>query len=228
MSPAPFVRAAVLAALAALPAAAQSSDAAPDAPPRLANAAEVREALPAFYPDTLRALRVGAPVRLRLRVDEDGSVGAAEVMRSSSFPSLDAAALSLAEMLRFEPARVDGRAVRQWVEFPVEFQPPIPVEPLPLRGRMSAGPRLLNLRELRATHTQHCRRSRHTVEGRVSIFIGTDGLPLALYLLAPSGDAAMDQSLVHVAMLARFSPARLEDGTPVPVWVGLPLHCEIG
>ena len=105
--------AAALLAVAA-PAAAQESAPA-DGPPRLSNADEVRAAVPALYPDTLRALRVGARVRVRMRVDPDGTVGASGIMRSGAFAPLDSAALRVVALMRFEPARVAGEPVAQWV-----------------------------------------------------------------------------------------------------------------
>lgn len=61
-------------------------------------------------------------VRLRLAVGTDGRVKTAEVVASSGFPLLDAAALAAVREWRYEPAREDGRPVAEERRVAVEFQ----------------------------------------------------------------------------------------------------------
>ncbi|HSW29993.1 MAG TPA: TonB family protein [Longimicrobiales bacterium] len=75
------------------------------------------------YPISFQRAGIGGAVGVLLWVDSTGAVGFVNLGKSSGVPDLDRAALQVAPMLRFEPARRLGRAVGTWVEFDVRFEP---------------------------------------------------------------------------------------------------------
>lgn len=93
-----------------------------ETPPSLLNQDEIAAALWTETPAELR--ETYGRVTLRLRVDTDGFVypGDAEVVESPH-PGLSAAAIRLVPRMRFSPATVNGRPVRNWVELPIDFTP---------------------------------------------------------------------------------------------------------
>ncbi len=72
-------------------------------PPRLINREEVRANLRRFYPDLERRAGREAQVIVGVEIREDGIVGAVEILQSAG-SSFDAAARSVAKLMRFEPA----------------------------------------------------------------------------------------------------------------------------
>jgi TonB family protein len=93
-----------------------------ETPPSLLNHDEIAAALWTETPPELR--ETYGRVTLRLRVDTDGFVypGDAVVVESPN-PGLSAAAIRLVPRMRFSPATVNGRPVRNWVELPIDFMP---------------------------------------------------------------------------------------------------------
>lgn len=74
------------------------------------------------YPALSRRLGEAGVVQLRALINPDGSVAQIQLLRSSGFERLDSAALNtVRDHWKFEPARQNGQAVAEWVNFPVEF-----------------------------------------------------------------------------------------------------------
>lgn len=75
------------------------------------------------YPDVLRSRGLSGGVRIRFVVGTDGRVelGTVQILESSHPAFADAVRATLPRM-RFRPAKVGSRAVRQLVEFPIGFQ----------------------------------------------------------------------------------------------------------
>lgn len=75
------------------------------------------------YPEALRAWRVEGTARLRFVVDTLGRVerDGIEVVEASH-PAFAAAVRAALPRMRFRPARVGARPVRQLVEFPIAFR----------------------------------------------------------------------------------------------------------
>lgn len=93
-----------------------------DEAPQLTNLEEVSAAMQEGYPEAL--FGKGGQVILVLRVEADGAPDLRSVrVRSSTHAALTRAALQVAPLMRFTPARRDGRAVPGWVQVPLDFLP---------------------------------------------------------------------------------------------------------
>jgi TonB family protein len=99
---------------------------------------------PFRYPGSLYARQVQGDVRLRLFIDERGSVvsDSTQVDSSSGHRALDSAAIEGSRSLRFSPAVMGGRPIAISVLFPVLFRhpdaPPLPGDTI-LKRRAAAG-----------------------------------------------------------------------------------------
>ncbi len=76
---------------------------------------------PIAYPVELWDEGAEGTTLLRVRVNETGVVDSVEVLESSGHEGLDAAALTGARELRFQPGRKDGKRIRMWASLPVHF-----------------------------------------------------------------------------------------------------------
>lgn len=114
----------------ATPAATAAEDPGPPAAPsraagpvtlssHLALACPVRTPPP--YPALSRRLGETGKVVLRVELDETGRIVLAQVLTSSGYPRLDAAALAAVKAWRCQPAQRDGQAVRSVAVQPFEF-----------------------------------------------------------------------------------------------------------
>ncbi len=95
-----------------------------DAPPRLENSRQVLRALQDEYPRDLRDAGIGGRVELWLYVSGTGDVENAQVKTSSGHPRIDAAALKVADGLRFVPARHQDEVTPVWVSQWFTFEVP--------------------------------------------------------------------------------------------------------
>lgn len=92
--------------------------------PRPVNIADLRRALDGNYPPLLRDARVTGTVQVRLLVLEDGSVDAESIqITSTSHEQFDDPTIRSVSVLRFRPAKVNGRPVRVWIELPIQWIP---------------------------------------------------------------------------------------------------------
>ncbi|UCD17557.1 MAG: TonB family protein [Candidatus Zixiibacteriota bacterium] len=73
------------------------------------------------YPSDARDSGIEGSVRIKVLVDNDGSVVKVLVGESSGETALDRSALEAVENFRFKPALQGGKPVMVWVEIPVEF-----------------------------------------------------------------------------------------------------------
>jgi protein TonB len=74
------------------------------------------------YPLSARRRRQEGEVLLSVRVDATGRAESVEVLESSGFAALDAAALAAVERWEFEPGTLDGAPVPTRVEVPIRFE----------------------------------------------------------------------------------------------------------
>jgi TonB family protein len=92
-----------------------------DAQPALENPEEVRQALQRAYPPQLRAAGVHGIVQVGLVLGANGAVREARLEQTSQ-GEFNEPALGVARMLRFIPAKKDGRAVPVRFSLPIAFE----------------------------------------------------------------------------------------------------------
>ncbi|MCI0436706.1 MAG: energy transducer TonB [Gemmatimonadetes bacterium] len=92
-----------------------------DVAPRLLNAKDVRRALDREYPVLLRDAGIEARVTVWILIDEEGKVAKTQVGESSSYEAFNAAALKVANIMKFSPALQRDRTVPVWVQQPIRF-----------------------------------------------------------------------------------------------------------
>jgi TonB family protein len=91
-------------------------------PPELVNAREVSQALQQFYPPLLRESGIGGSVKLWFYIDEEGNVKRTLLKSGSGHAALDDAAMKVAEVMRFSPAKNRDKVVAVWVDMPIVFR----------------------------------------------------------------------------------------------------------
>jgi TonB family protein len=91
--------------------------------PQLKNVAELSNRMRALYPPIYRAAGIEGSAVVQLVVDTDGRVEPEGMtVISATHPDFASASMELVRMVRFEPARRNGRAVRVWVQLPVDWK----------------------------------------------------------------------------------------------------------
>ena len=92
-----------------------------DVEPVLTNGREVERVLEQRYPARLREVGIGGTVVLHVFVDADGVPTRSQVIESSSYPQLDAAAREVVDRMKFSPALSRDKPVGVWVRQAVTF-----------------------------------------------------------------------------------------------------------
>lgn len=92
------------------------------APPAVSNQMDVHQALAREYPRTLRDEGIGGTVPVHLFIDAEGVVQRVLVAQPSGHEGLDSAAVRVARVFRFSPARDGDEAVPVWIVVPIQFQ----------------------------------------------------------------------------------------------------------
>lgn len=77
--------------------------------------------IPIEYPLDLWDADVEGETLLRVRVTDTGTVDSVEVLEASGYPAFDSAAVRGALLLRYSPARRDGKRIVVWAKVPVQF-----------------------------------------------------------------------------------------------------------
>lgn len=90
--------------------------------PHLLNTAAVQKALVQDYPPTLREAGISGSVLVWFLINQHGVVEKTKVETSSGYPAMDKAALEIAPLMRFTPARNRDNKVEVWVSLPVTFK----------------------------------------------------------------------------------------------------------
>lgn len=89
--------------------------------PRLANREDVQQALATNFPTELKDAGIGGTVVLWLFIDAGGTVLESRIKESSGHDAIDNAALEVADVMEYEPARNRGEAVPVWVQTNITF-----------------------------------------------------------------------------------------------------------
>ncbi len=210
--------------------------AAVDAPPSLADRAEVARALEALYPPSLKAFGVSGTVKVRLVVDARGRALAPRVAEASGNAELDSAALRAVAGMCFVPASRGGEPQPVWVTLPVSFVAPA------AEGAEAAAdsgvyemrdvedlPRLRNqdevVRTLQRVYPPILRDRGQTGDATITFIVDQEGRPGRIEVeraTHPEFVAAARE----VAAAMRFRPGRV-DGRAVPVRVTLPISFQL-
>ncbi|MCH7562667.1 MAG: TonB family protein [Gemmatimonadetes bacterium] len=90
--------------------------------PEIKNVSAVIQAMEQAYPQMLRDAGIGGRVVVWFFITETGEVADARISQASEFPALDDAALSVANVYEFTPARNGDKPVPVWVQFPITFE----------------------------------------------------------------------------------------------------------
>ena len=90
--------------------------------PDLSNEREVQRAMEREYPPILREAGIGGTVNVQFFIDAEGVVQRVLVAEPSGHEALDSAALRVARVFRFNPARDDDEPIPVWIAIPLTFQ----------------------------------------------------------------------------------------------------------
>jgi TonB family protein len=90
--------------------------------PEVINRAEVSRAIVRHYDPALRRQGVGGTAEVQMYVDAEGWVRHVRLRRGSGHAGLDRAALEVALVFRFSPARVSETPVPVWLTVPISFR----------------------------------------------------------------------------------------------------------
>jgi TonB family protein len=200
--------------------------------PRVLNGDRIVEALRSQYPPLLADAGVTGTAEVFMFVDTTGAVQDVRINRSSGHMALDDAALKVAGLFRFDPARHQDQKVEAWVSFPIPFGPAAnpasqqDLEAGPRPTPFTNAPVLLNREELVAVMNREypplLRGAGIGGTARLYFLIGADGRVVKSVIDQSSGHPALDEAALRVARQHRFAPAKLRD-EPVPVWLSLPV-----
>lgn len=101
-------------------------------PPRLRNELAFQRAMLREYPPRLRGAGIRGDVQVRFRVDPDGRTSNARVLHSTD-RAFNEPTLRAVAVLRFDPAKINGRPVPVWVVLPITWTESGPGEGIPAR-----------------------------------------------------------------------------------------------
>jgi len=90
--------------------------------PDLSNEREVQRAMEREYPPILRDAGIGGTVNVHFFIDDEGVVQRVLVAEPSGHEALDSAALRVARVFRFDPARDEHGPIPVWIAIPLTFQ----------------------------------------------------------------------------------------------------------
>lgn len=86
------------------------------------NASYVATQTEKWYPSLSKRYGEQGTVMVRVHVSADGLAERVELKKRSGYPLLDDAAIGLARSLKYNPAKVDGNPVADWVDIPITFR----------------------------------------------------------------------------------------------------------
>jgi TonB family protein len=149
-------------------------------------------------------------------IEADGTVPAAQLLKSTGFPRLDTACFDSVIGVPLIPATVNGTPVAGWYDFNVvwviehaqPYQSPAETPPSPrvaVDYEFQAGGKFYPTVELVKHPKGYC---------VVHTTVGSSGTALNTALTHSTGSAILDKACVEAVTAARFTP-ELQNGTPV-------------
>ncbi|GBD92773.1 gram-negative bacterial tonB protein [bacterium BMS3Abin05] len=82
----------------------------------------LKSSLVVIYPPEARAKRIEGKVGLSILIGKDGKVKDTQLVKTSGYPILDDAALQIARLARFRPAKINGKHKQVWVGWTLIFK----------------------------------------------------------------------------------------------------------
>ena len=82
----------------------------------------IKNSIVVIYPPEARVKKIEGRVEVSILVDKSGHVKQAQIAKTSGYPILDNAALQIAQLARFKPARLHGKKQAVWVVWPLVFK----------------------------------------------------------------------------------------------------------
>lgn len=201
---------------------------------KLLNAADVQRALVDRYPPALRDAGVGGTVTVRVLVDTAGRVTRTQLTSSSGRAALDAAALQVIAVARFQPMQKDGRAVEAWIEFPLVFSTDESA-PETAPAQTSLGWAVVTTQPGEKYQTRGLRNADEVAAmieknyppllrdagiggtAVIAVFADAAGRALKTQMMKSSSYAALDEAALKVVDIMEFEPASEEGWVQVPV-----------
>ena len=193
---------------------------------------------PPKYPREAKKAGITGTVFVKVLVDEEGKVLKANVDKSSGTVSLDEAAVEAAYKCRYKPGIQNGRPIKVWVTYPVEFtladvdkpssdgEIKIKSDPddyLPAPDEfilVDIRPELIN--EHNPDYPKPARQAGITGAVWVKALVDEEGNVLKAIVWESSGTVSLDEAAVEAAYKCKYKPG-IQDGNPVKVWVTYPV-----
>lgn len=91
--------------------------------PEVVNRDEIARALVRNYPPQLRDKGIGGTTLVWMLIARTGETRQVQIKSSSGYPELDAAAIKVASVIRFSPAKNGSTPVAVWIALPIVFKP---------------------------------------------------------------------------------------------------------
>ena len=169
-----------------------------------------------YYPkESLKHHEEGRCI-LAFYINTDGSVAAAQLLKSSGYSRLDIACIEAAIDVPLLPAIVDGTPVAGWSDFNLVWVIDH-AQPHPPAQERSVFPRVADDYELQAgaKHYPEAARAKHE-RGYcvVHTTVGSAGAVLNAAITRSTGSATLDQACLAAVKDARFTP-EIQDSQPV-------------
>jgi TonB family protein len=223
-----------------------------DVPPQVRNGAQIRQALEREYPIGLKETGVSGRVEMTFVLDASGVVERFDVRESSGHAALDQAAMRVAEVFQFAPARLRNERVPSSITLGITFNSRLasptaaavadggratPTAPQgaadsasqPIATPYDVPPQVRNLSQVRQALDREypigLRAAR--ISGRVEVwfYIDEQGTVERFQVGTGSGNRALDQAALEVARVFQFTPAR-RGGQAIAVWVPVVIPFE--
>jgi TonB family protein len=172
----------------------------------------------AYYPKQALKNHEQGKCILAFFIEADGSVPAAQLLKSSGFPRLDTACFESVIGVPLIPAKINGAPIAGWYDFAVawviehEQQPYQPPAQTPAFPRVAddyefhAGAKFYPEVELVKHPKGYC---------VVHTTVGSSGTAFNASITRSTGSAILDKACLAAVSAARFTP-ELQDGKPVP------------
>lgn len=213
---------------------------------RLQNRADLEAAMQARAPAALRSAGIGASVGLGLMVDSAGNAAHIDILETSCLSDADVRAVEIVSKLSFAPSSTSApRRTYASIHFGRDSvtlrvlgdsrppRPPSPAEAdsaarrIDQLGPGATRPELRNRGEIARTLERYypadLREAGIGGEALVWFYIDEKGDVAFQQVERSSGECGLDAAALLVADRMRFRPATLRNGTPVAVWVAIPI-----